>query len=158
MIRRVAVVAGLVIGSLLAPADATAGWSAAAAPGTSGRAVTTTLEPVDSTLTATCIFGALNLSLTIRLTWTDTPQSWVNGYEWRMRVDGNPYPASGTSVAVVSPAPHTYSVDVPINAPSATYTFAVRSKGQAWRSVDVEATKVVTRVSVLFVGLTYDCP
>ena len=158
MIRRIAVLLGLIVGSLLAPDDAIAGWSAAAAPGSVGRAVTTALEPVDSPLTATCIFGALNLSLTIRLTWTDTPQSWVDGYEWRMRVNGNPYPASGTSVAVASPAPHTYTVDIPIDAPSATYSFAVRSKGQAWRSVDVEATKVVTRVSVLLLGLTYDCP
>jgi len=158
MIRRIAVLVGLTVGSLLAPADATAGWSAAATPGGRGRAVTTTLEPVDSVLTATCVFGALNLSLTIRLTWTDTPQSWADGYEWRMRVNGDPYPASGTTVAVLSPAPRTYTVDVPINAPSATYHFAVRSKGRAWRSVDVEATKVVTRVSILFLGLTYDCP
>jgi hypothetical protein len=33
----------------------------------------------------------------------------------------------------------------------------MKSKGQAWWSVDVEA-KVVTRVSILFLGLTYDCP
>ena len=151
MIRRIAVVAGLILGSSLAPAQAT-GWSAASSPGAVGRAVTTTLEPVDSPLTATCMVGALGLSLDIRLSWTDTPQAWASGYEWRQRVNGNPYPATGTSVAVVTPAPHTYTVDVSIPA-SGTYTFAVRSKGQAWRSVDVNSPP---RTATKFLGL-YGC-
>jgi hypothetical protein len=151
VIRRLAVVVGLILGSSLAPAHAT-GWSASAAPGAVGQAVTTILEPVDSALTATCMVGALGLSLTIRLSWTDTPQAWVDGYEWRQRVGGDSYPASGTSVAVVTPAPHTYTVDVPITA-AGSYRFAVRSKGQAWRSVDVESpARTVTK----FLGL-YDC-
>ncbi|MCA1843235.1 MAG: hypothetical protein LC792_08610 [Actinobacteria bacterium] len=152
MIRRLAVVVGLILGSSLAPARAT-GWSAAAAPGAVGRAVTTILEPVDSALTATCMVGALGLSLTIRLGWTDTPQAWVDGYEWRQRVGGNSYPDSGTSEVVVTPAPHTYTVDVPITA-AGVYHFAVRSKGQAWRSVDVESpARTVTKP----LGLTYNC-
>lgn len=152
MIRRIAVVAALIAGSWLAPA-ANAGWSAANAPGAVGRAATTTLQPVDSVLTATCRVGALGLSLDIRLSWTDTPQAWVDGYEWRQRIGTNPYPASGTSVAVVTPAPHTYTVDVPINS-GGTYRFAVRSKGQAWRSVDVESpARTVTQT----LGLTYGC-
>lgn len=152
MIRRIAVVVGLIVGSWLAPADARAGWSGATAPGAVGRAVTTTLQPVDSALTATCMVGALNLSLNIRLSWTDTPQAWVDGYEWRQRIGTNPYPASGTSVAVVTPAPHTYTVDVPIDA-AGSYHFAVRSKAQAWRSVDVEAARTVTTS----LGI-YGCP
>ena len=153
MIRRIAVVVGLILGSWLAPADATAGWSGASTPGALGRAVTTTLQPVDSALTATCMVGALGLSLNIRLSWTDTPQAWVNGYEWRQRVNANPYPPSGTHVAVVTPAPHTYTVDVSITA-AGSYRFAVRSKGQAWRSVDVESpVRTVTKP----LGLTYTC-
>ena len=105
----------------------------------------------------TCVFGSLNLSLSVRLTWTDTPQAWVDHYEVRQRIVGNSYAAFGAPVAVVSPAPHTYTVDVPITA-GGSYQFAVRSMGQAWRSVDVEAAMNVTRVSVLFVGLTYACP
>ena len=153
MNRRIAVVVGLILGSWLAPAQATAGWSAAAAPAAVGRAVTATLEPVDSALSATCIVGPLGLSATIRISWTDTPQGWVDGYEWRQKVGANPYPASGTSVAVVTPAPRTYTVDVPISA-AGTYRFAVRSKAQAWRSVDVESPP--TTVSKLIA--IYSCP
>jgi hypothetical protein len=151
VIRRVAVAVVLIVGSASPPAQAT-GWSASTAPAAAGRAAATVLEPVDGGLTATCIVGSLGLSLTIRLSWTDTPQAWVDGYEWRQRVGANSYPASGTSVAVVTPAPHTYTVDVPITA-AGTYRFAVRSKAQAWRSGGVESpARTVTKT----LGL-YDC-
>ena len=151
MIRRIAILVGLMLGSSLAPAQGT--WSAASTSGGIGRAVTTTLQPIDSTLTTQCIFGLLNLSVSIRLTWTDTPQTWVDGYEVRQRVGAGSYTTPGTSVAVVNPAPHTYTVDVPISA-AGSYTFAVRSKAQNWRSVDVEATRTVTKG----LGLVYGCP
>lgn len=138
MIRRIAILVGLILGSSLAPAQA--GWTAGSAPGAAlGRAGTTNLEPVDGILTATCMVGGLGSGLNIQLSWTDTPQPWVDepsvdGYEWRQRVGGNDYPVSGTFVPVVSPAPHTYTVDVPITTVG-TYQFVVRSRARAWRSV-----------------------
>jgi hypothetical protein len=137
VIRRITVVVGLILGSSLAPAHATV-WSAASASEALGRAVTMTIEPVDSALTATCDVGPLGLSLTIHLGWTDTPQAWVTGYEWRQKVGAGSYQTPGTTVTVVTPAPHTYTVDVSITA-AGSYQFAVRSKLQAWRSVDVES-------------------
>ncbi|MGH9008615.1 MAG: hypothetical protein ACRDYF_02075, partial [Acidimicrobiia bacterium] len=79
MSRRTVVVLALLT-SLSLVAGPAQGWSASTSGTAAGRARTTTLQPVDSALTATCVPGLLNLSMSIRLNWTDTPQSWVDGY------------------------------------------------------------------------------
>jgi len=132
-IRRLAVAAAVIVGALATPAVAAAAFQ----DGTIAAGVVRTdvlLPPTAFTAgagTCTPLSGDR-----IVLSWTASASTWRDGYEIaRATSAGGPY----TVIAGVSGSAVTYT-DGPLSF-STTYHYAVRTKRNAWRSVDVTASR-----------------
>ena len=130
--RRVVAVA-IIAGALAAPAVAAAAFDDSATA--AGSVTTDVLLPVTA-LTAGAGTCTAFSGDRIVLSWTASASTWRDGYEvGRATTAGGPY----TVIANVSAATTTYTDG--LLSFSTTYHYVVRTKRNAWRSVDVTASR-----------------